>query len=695
MNVLAGLVMAVTALGVLDPQEVAWGGAAELAYETGFVKDVRRAGEGAVSLFNMELIENDAAGAGISEKGVHGDMVWGERRARKVLRLDDPRAERAFIVIFAHNSDTPPYPLRFEVNGEPGGQITKDNNQTYRWVEFPVALLKKGDNILELFCPEATTEEEGWDLYLSRADEYEAGGGNPTNVGNTSFRSDDGGDTWKESPFGPDGKTRAEYGVRLSLDRYKQEGSLVSPVIDLWRGDGEHFYVPMRQIETVRFEVDVDLPDDTRIAYYVRRGTDPSPYGGDWTPYEKIGGGEELRYIVEGDAFVSRYVQLRAELTTANPLVSPIVHNMRVGTTFKDAVDPLTNLYVVHADNPAMRYPSVNWEWEDADRPEFEELRQRENLDEVIAGSRNQFQAQVKLMDHATKRWRRGGPMPDYPAWDALSILDRIDKTGSGGMCIQGNNFLGGLCMAYGWQARLVNITAHETCEVWNDDYGKWIYLDGYYVNHYNYDEYTGEPMSILEMHNRYLDTHYPNSPIDWMNDTTWKEATTEDYSVGLGVGGHRQKGHDGISLAAFARMVPRNNWYEKPYPRPLSHGSSWWPWDGYINWYDERTPPKRQYSNHTDRKQDMWPDLNRVRVHATSSAGNDRLFLRFESYTPNFSHYEINVDDTGWKEIGEHYAWLLQSGRNHLRARAVNKLGAKGKPSDITLNRTDELLTP
>ena len=147
---------------------------------------------------------------------------------------------------------------------------------------------------------------------------------------------------------------------------------------------------------------------------------------------------------------------------------------------------------------------------------------------------------------------------------------------------------------------------------------------------------------------------------------------------------------HIGFNLTAFMRMVPRTNWYEKPYPRPAAHGSSWWPWDGYINWYDDRTPPKRQYSHHTDRPQDMWPDLNRVHVDAVSGFGNDRLFLRFETYTPNFSHVEVNVDDTGWQQVGERWCWLLQSGKNTLKARAVTMQGVAGKPSEIVLNKAD-----
>ena len=88
-----------------------------------------------------------------------------------------------------------------------------------------------------------------------------------------------------------------------------------------------------------------------------------------------------------------------------------------------------------------------------------------------------------------------------------------------------------------------------------------------------------------------------------------------------------------------------------------------------------------------------MWPDLNKVRVDATSGFGNDCLYLRFETFTPNFSHFEVDENDTGWKKVGERWVWLLQSGRNTLRVRAVNKLGAKGKPSRFIINHADSYL--
>ena len=85
-----------------------------------------------------------------------------------------------------------------------------------------------------------------------------------------------------------------------------------------------------------------------------------------------------------------------------------------------------------------------------------------------------------------------------------------------------------------------------------------------------------------------------------------------------------------------------------------------------------------------------MWPDLNTVHIDAVSGFGNDRLFLRFETYTPNFSHFEIDVDDTGWKETGERWTWFLQSGKNTLHVRSVNKRGARGKSSTLILNHAN-----
>ncbi len=400
----------------------------------------------------------------------------------------------------------------------------------------------------------------------------------------------------------------------------------------------------------------------------------------------------------------ARFVQFKAVLSTTNPLQTPVVKHASVTAEFLQGA-PFHNdsIKVVRAKNPVIRYPSINWQWESWDRPEFEQLRNRENLDEVIAGSKTQFDMIIKLLEYATMRASRkyGESFPEYSSWDALSIVSRIDRHGSVGFCLHFNNFLNGLCMAYGLQGRLFNVMNHEIAEVWSDDFGKWVYLDANHENHYLFSTKTGAPMSVLDLHNAYLDYYFPARPIDWMNDLVSqgygkkviRERVDKPPVKRSSTTYHQNEilAYIGFLNSSNMRVIPRNNFYEKPYPMPLNQGYSGGHWDGYINWYDDRTPPMRQFSWYTDRPRDIWPDLNLVHVDATSGFSNKFLYLRFETYAPNFSHFEVDENDSGWKKIrGDRWTWILVSGKNILCVRAVNKLGAGGKPSFFEINRNN-----
>jgi hypothetical protein len=689
------LMFVLTAFPVMSEAVItSWGGDAMILYETGFTSMVMKHPGGGVCLFNRDLVQNDAPGSGHSEKGVYSDIIWGKNRARKMFLLDNPSAYKAWLMAFISHQGK--FPLKFTVNGNPGALNNWNPEQAhemYRWTEFPIEWLKKGKNVVELFCPEATNEGEGWEIDLARADEFEAGGGNPADVGKTSFKSIDTGESWKESPFGPLGQTRAEYSLRISLNRYVRTGWLAGPVIDLWRGDSDSFIVPQRELRTLKLAISSDVPENTRIEYYLRKGTEPGPFSQAWEEYQLIGEGPSVDCVIDGKSLNRRYIQIKMTLASSDPLKSPVVKTVRVIAELNEPTPLPENIVVMEAVNPPLKYSSLDWEWEQWDRPEFRILREQENLDELVAGSRTQFDAQVKLFDYARKRWRWTQPFPEYPGWDALSIVQRINKAGGGGMCIQFNNFLAGLCMAFGWQARLVNIVGHEVCEVWNDEFGKWIYLDAAGANHYLYDPKTATPLNILELHMLHLDYYYADRSIDWLTDIIQPRDPIAGKPVPVLSGSrtyHRDLDLTGFESAIFMRMIPRNNWYEKPYPRPLMHGVGDWPWNGYINWYDDRTPPMPQYSRYTDRARDLYPDLNRVHVDATSSIGTDRLFLFFETYTPNFSHFEVNPDEKGWIQTKDRWTWYLQSGENTLQVRVVTKLGVKGKPSRFVIHHAD-----
>ncbi|MEN6561793.1 MAG: hypothetical protein ABFD52_13565 [Acidobacteriota bacterium] len=687
----------------------AWKHDAGTIYDQGFMHRLMKDGSGGVSLFNMDLVETDSAGSGYSEKGIFTDVIWGKNRARKIFVLDDPRARAAYLVVFVTpygekgflGKMSPGYgigkhPLKLAVNGH-GAELENwdvpGNYTGYRWVAFPPEWLKKGANTVELSCPEAGKEDEGWTLCLSRADEFESGGGDPAGVGNASMKSVDGGRTWQVSPFGPQKRTRAEYSVRLSLDRYVRTGWLASPVIDLWKGDAGDTIVPIRAVLKMKLAVSAEVPAGTDVEYYCRKGRDASPLSKEWSAYELFGKGPSAVLELDRAGLNRRYLQFRAVLSTSDPLRSPVIRSAEVTAEMNQSSPRHGNIRVLDADNPPIRYSSIDWEWEKWDRPEFAELRKLEGLDEVVAGTRTELGAQARLLDYVTKRWRNNEPLPEYPGWDAKSIVDHINDAGGGGMCIQLNNALGGFCLAYGYQARLVNLVGHEVCEVWNDDHRKWIYMDASWVDHFLCDSETLEPLSLLEIHRLYTDYFFPDRPIDWMKDLIRRRPVDEGRPPSFrrsSVAATAPGSLAGFQNAAFLFMAPRNNWYEKPFPRPLNSGRSAWPWNGYANWYDEKTPPLRQHAWFTDRPRDLWPDLNTVHVDATTAVGNDRLFLRFETYTPNFSHFEVNVDDAGWTEAGERYTWLLQPGRNVIRVRAASKLGVKGHPSYIALNHAN-----
>jgi len=691
--VLAALGHAAPPASPLKKLVAVWDNDAAAIYESGFASGVMKQ-VGGVGLFNRELVANDAPGSGISEKGASADVVWGQARARKVLRLEDPRAIKAWLVVYVSRKGS--HPLAFSVNGQKGlfhPWDEKVNNEWYRWVDFPAAWLSRGDNTIDLFCPEAASPDEGWSIQYARADEFADGGGDPGPVGRTSFKSADGGRTWKRGALGPDEKTLAEYTVRLSLDRHVHSGWLASPVIDLWKGDGGEAVIPLRRLEKVRLRIAAEVPPGADVRYSVRKGDEAGPFAEGWTSYEPVGRGSLLDLSLDGKTVNRRYIQFKAELVTSDPLRTPLIKSARVESELSQNVPDQKNIFLVSADNPPIQYSSLAWEWEKEDRPEFAALRLQENLDEVIRGSRTSFDAMVKLAGYVAKRWRNSSPLPDYPGWGALSIFNRIARAGGGGMCLQLNLALGGACLAYGWQARHVNVIGHEVVEVWNDELGKWVFFDADYLQHYNADALTGEPLSLLELHRKFLDYFFPDRPIDWMTDRLTWMAPLEDrpYPVLRGSSVHLPDAvMSGFINAAFLRIIPRNNWYEKPTPRPLNHGLSQWPWDGYVNWYDERTPPQRQYSRFTDRPRDLWPDLNRVRVDATSGAGNDVLFLAFETYTPNFGHFEVDVDGSGWTKTARRWTWHLQSGRNTVRVRAVSRMGVAGKPAVLVVHHVD-----
>ena len=664
------------------------------AYEKGFARGVMRDPNG-VRLFDMELIQDDAPGSGQSEKGSYIQSIHGALMARKDLFIEDPRTNSAYVVfIFA---GTGKGKLTVTVNGSKTSYdpATSTNTEMYRLVAVDPATLKKGLNSIVLSYPEGN-ERDQYRILFSRKDEFAHGGGDPAKAGLNSYVSADGGKTWKRGAFGETGKEEGELAVRLSLDRHVPKGWLASPVIDLWRGPQDGFIVPLSLINRVKITASGDVPPGATITWQVRHGAGPDPLAVYWSKYQTVGEGASASADL-GDPG-GRYFQWRAVLAAADPRTTPVVKSVRLERRLTRLDHLPDNIYITAIENPEILYSSLYGAYEPWDDPGLKTLREREKLDTVVAGCRTEFEKMVKLMDYAAKRWVWVSPVPQYPSWNALEILDRIDREGGGGMCIHFAILMIQALQSYGIPARLQNCVGHEVVEAWSNDFGKWVFFDPMQgSNVYNYRKKDGEPVGFRELHEVYLDLFYPDRPINWHTDPMVYRAAPKDSPIAAGTldkNWPRSSGSDslfcGLANAAFLRMMPRDDWLKNGGPEPLGHGLTEYGWPDYINWYDDRTPRQRHQAIFTDRAADYWPTLNRVKMDAVTGPENDRVFLRFTTFTPNFDTYLVEVDEVGWTPSSEFFPWVLHSGKNTLRVRVKNRLGSLGLPSAVTINLAD-----
>ena len=696
-------------------------------YENGFSYDVMRSPDDrGVMLNDMALIEDDGPGSGVSEKGTYLEELYNGLLAQKTFQLDDPRAFEAHLVFFMQpkNPDRAKQkPFFAMLNGTRfESPPVSWHEGVWHWIEAPPDLLRKGDNTLVVGCD--APKGEGYDLYIARADEYEAGGGMYTSngssaplssgqldvevdeksgkvrlisIGRNSSKSKDGGKTWARMKLGKTDDVVGEYTLRLNLKRYKHEGSLLSAPVDLWGGiEGLEKIKPRCTVSNLTFYALGDAPKETSLTWQVRFSGASDMTSGEWKDFQTVGEGRSLSADI--DCGGKRYMQWRALLKADNPLKTPVVYEVRIMRTLAYREPPKNTFYVMDYENIKQRYSSVKFSYEKWDEPKLRQLRERLKLDEVISGAETDFEKINRVRHLVSQQWHHGSPMPGYPEWNAHDILDRRDRVGKGGMCIQFSVIFIQSLASLGYQARHINMFAHETVEVYVGELGKWVHVDPESVfDSYEYETVTGEPINCLEQHMYFLKENgfSDEKPIDWQSTEPWAWPSAGHTRIPqpLSYSTFTDWIDDPAKpeyppqhmLAGFMRMMPRNDYFSQPYPRPLSQGCSNWPWNGYLNWYDRATPRKLQYSLHTDREIDFYPTLNRVEFSAVYTGREGEVGIDMVTFAPDFDGFEINIDDTGWRQSPASFVWTLNpSALNTLEMRVRNKLGPKGKSSYI-----------
>jgi hypothetical protein len=451
------------------------------------------------------------------------------------------------------------------------------------------------------------------------------------------------------------------------------------------------------EVAAVTLMWEADVPPGTELRVQARTGPVPRPDAA-WTDWHPAAKGTPVPDSAE------RYLQFRVLFASQQPARSPVFRGLSAEARLCRATPVPPSRRVVSIENPSILRPSRPYVYEDYRCPMLQTLRERFELDAVVAGAQTEFEAIERLM-----RWAYFVPLGDcrhFP-WDVLDWLvcerdengavrmNRYEQRRRDKMCLYPNVVLAAACLSVGIPARHVNfhsegMTGHEIAEAWSNDYGKWVHLDAT-RDYYWYDPATRTPLDTLEIHQALADrldqVERWDRPYLFRQDL---DALVRDLPIAFREGCHAQSVAEGAlflfrSFCHF-RIIPRGNTFSQPAPLPVSQGTEVWAWDGYLNWADDRVPPLLHFSHHTNRRADFYPTLNQTRFTLTDSKRPDALDVQLETETPNFVGFQRQIDDGAWGDTQAAFEWALHPGLNVMRARSRNSFGRAGRVSSVCI---------
>ena len=389
--------------------------------QNGQLSQLQYVKEDGFKLDNMHLIEDDAPAIGRPKDAK--DDSWFERLhsgviIRKILSIDRLHTSTAWLVFCGREATNNTHPLHIQINGHAIERLASKiahpaarHYYTTDWggahfdnwfvVAIPPASLQLGLNEILLWSAATTAN---WEIMLGAASEFSRGSENgQRHHPDRSSRSLDSGKTWTKQ-LGWQGAFTGEYCIRLSLDQFAHKGTYHSSVINL---------VPTTDLLQEKLDLkqcqiswDLDIPQACAAKIRIRWSNSPRPNATSWTCWSAV---ENMQQCWDHPA--GRYVQFSVTLSTNDPLISPLFRGVHINTQ----ATPLnqSKARLVHANNGCVIRSSIAYVHEDP--TQLADLRQRFELDNIIAGAPTEFAAQVRLM-----RWAYTVPIGDLDRyhWD-------------------------------------------------------------------------------------------------------------------------------------------------------------------------------------------------------------------------------------------------------------------------------------
>jgi len=472
--------------------------------------------------------------------------------------------------------------------------------------------------------------------------------------GGASSRSLDGGKTWHADALGPSSDLRGEYMVRLRLRGYPPCGQLTSPVIDLGDPDAKGRIAPRMEIKNVRLTCGKRTPSGTRIELEMRAGSTPAFDPRYWTPWEQ-------RTTL---ARPGRFVQWRAKLQTRSADKTPVLTRVTLEVDIEEHEADLKDVKLLELDHPELARSSYEFTYL-APHRRAERLAKQYRLQEVVAGGRTELEKLALLRDWVHSQWLgwQTAKYPYCPSWDPIEILETTKGNWGFGMCTHYAAVFVGCAAALGYVSRVLIIDHHCLAEVWSEELQKWMLQDAGPGREYDATyELNGVPLNALELHDAVARGEAGRLKANKLPEN--KVAKMDQHAE------------------LFCRFgIPlRNNHLTHPEPAELRQGRGQYHWDGYLWWSDDIAPKYPEYSLQTSRPADFYWSVNQTRLFLQATDEPCALKVDLETVTPNFSHYEVRMDDGQWQKACSPVRWPLHEGRNALAARSVNAFGKQGR---------------
>ena len=265
-------------------------------------------------------------------------------------------------------------------------------------------------------------------------------------------------------------------------------------------------------------------------------------------------------------------------------------------------------------------------------------------------------------------RRKEAQPEIDYN-FNALDILYRAVH-GERFWCSEFSTTLVQCLAATGYTARYVMINSrtggHVLCEAWCETYGKWIMLDPYFNRIVTLG---GEPLNVYEIHRLQAEPERARRAVILQNGDILNDQGQKDFYLSL--------------FRNFAVRM-RNDWFTNRYPHwyPLSNSVM-----NALEWQDELTINNIYYKHETDRLENIYWQLNRVRM-AVQPVEGAQLNIFLETFTPNFSHFSVRVGSSRAVSVQDgFFDWKLHPGSNELEIASVNQWRISGRPGILIVD--------